>query len=181
MLSRNKIIFCSNRDGNNDIYAMDTNGNHQVNLTNTPDLREYNPHWSPDGKNIVFNVNNDIFVMNNDGSNRIKLKHGGKYGNPIWSPDGKEIAFIRRVDDRRLCIMNSDSTNLRELTLVSFGGISWSADGNKLAITIANGVSQAIATINKNGTGLKILTPESLILGNNLWDEHPDWSPWPLK
>ena len=48
-----QIAFVSNRDGNWEIYVMNTDGGNQRNLTNNP-AADLAPSWSPDGKRIVF-------------------------------------------------------------------------------------------------------------------------------
>ncbi|MEZ0374131.1 MAG: Ig-like domain-containing protein [Candidatus Sericytochromatia bacterium] len=40
-----KIVFVSNREGNQDLYMMDFDGSNLVNLTNTPDINETMPEW----------------------------------------------------------------------------------------------------------------------------------------
>ena len=49
-----------------DIYSINANGTEKMNITNTNDLIEMNPCFSPDGKMIVFDVFNDgsIYLMN---------------------------------------------------------------------------------------------------------------------
>jgi Tol biopolymer transport system component len=57
-----KIVFTSDRDGNNEIYVMNVDGSGQTNLTNTPafvDPQDYGSVWSPDGTKIAFNSNRD--------------------------------------------------------------------------------------------------------------------------
>ena len=41
-----KIVFASNRDGNEDIYVMNADGTNPVNLTNHPSV-DGSPSWSP--------------------------------------------------------------------------------------------------------------------------------------
>ena len=53
-----RIVFLSNRDatggaGNAEIWVMDTNGRHAVNLTRSPYIDDH-PAWSPDGSRILF-------------------------------------------------------------------------------------------------------------------------------
>ncbi len=58
------IAFDSNRDGNLEIYTMDSNRENLVNLTNDP-ADDWNPDWSPDGSQIAFVSNaimNDLFT-----------------------------------------------------------------------------------------------------------------------
>ena len=49
-----KIVFHTNRDGNNEIYTMNADGTNQTNISNNPSTDEYVPSWSPDGTKIVF-------------------------------------------------------------------------------------------------------------------------------
>ena len=44
-----QIAFVSDRDGNGEIYLMDTDGKNQRNLTNHP-ADDFAPTWSPDGR-----------------------------------------------------------------------------------------------------------------------------------
>ena len=51
-------MFVSNRDatggpGNVEIWVMDTDGRHAVNLTRSPYIDDH-PAWSPDGRWILF-------------------------------------------------------------------------------------------------------------------------------
>jgi TolB protein len=72
----NQIVFMSNRDGNWEIYRVNTDGSDLKRLT----IRGANdglPVWSPDGKSIGF-VSNEggawaIWAMNADGTSQRKL------------------------------------------------------------------------------------------------------------
>ena len=48
-----QIAFVSDRNGNLEIYVMNTDGGKQRRLTNNRH-DDYSPSWSPDGKRIVF-------------------------------------------------------------------------------------------------------------------------------
>lgn len=67
-----KIVFISTRDGNPEIYIMNTDRSEQTRLTNTPNIYEDLPSFSPDGSLILFAGNDghdeDLYVMNVDGS-----------------------------------------------------------------------------------------------------------------
>jgi Tol biopolymer transport system component len=41
-----KIAFVSDRDGNSEIYVMDADGRHLINVTQN-DANDYAPLWSP--------------------------------------------------------------------------------------------------------------------------------------
>jgi Tol biopolymer transport system component len=66
-----KILFVSNRDGNDEIYAMNIDGSNVVRLTynNVPDGRAT---WSANGQHTAFASGapglKDIYVMNANGS-----------------------------------------------------------------------------------------------------------------
>jgi dipeptidyl aminopeptidase/acylaminoacyl peptidase len=92
-----KLVFTSNRDGNEEVYWMYANGTSQTRLTNTPE-KEVGPALSPDGTKIAFTSwrdgNSEIYVMNADGSGQTRLTNDPAPDMwPAWSPDGTKIAF----------------------------------------------------------------------------------------
>ena len=71
-----QIAFVTRRDGNHDIYIMDSDGQNLRNLTDSPDDENF-PTWSPDGNWIAFSrsidkngdgiFSNDIYVKTIEG------------------------------------------------------------------------------------------------------------------
>ena len=94
-----KIVFDSPRDGNREIYVMDSDGSQQQRLTFTPGKGKYSwlPALSPDRKKIAFASNRDgnteIYLMDADGSHVQRLTNTAGKGksswNSVFSPDGK--------------------------------------------------------------------------------------------
>ncbi len=52
------IVFQQDTGGNElwDVFAVPSGGGEVINLTNTPEIREESPRWSPDGKTIALNT-----------------------------------------------------------------------------------------------------------------------------
>ena len=141
-----KIVFTSNRDGNEEIYVMDADGKNPVRLTNHQ-AADRSPAWSPDRTKIAFSSrrdgNGDIYVMNANGTNPINLTNltnltnrPGSDSHPSWSPGGTKIAFSSTRDgDGEIYVMNADGTN--PINLTKHRGYdsspSWSPDGTKIA------------------------------------------------
>ena len=106
-----KILFVAFRDGNQEIYVMNSDGSDERNVTNDP-ATDFDPDWSTDGTRIAFasdrTGDSEIFTMDADGSNLRQLTDGGGMS-PRWSRDGKRIAFARAGD---IAVMDADGGNL---------------------------------------------------------------------
>jgi TolB protein len=96
------VVFCSERRGNPDLYALDLTSTGPPKLLTDSDAMEDAPAFSPDGKQLAFVSNRegnaDIFVMpfRPDGPDAsgeaVNLtRHQGGDFNPAFSPDGKQI------------------------------------------------------------------------------------------
>lgn len=98
--SQFKIAYESYVDGNWEIFVMNADGSHPVNLTKTPDLNEHYPQVSPDGTKIAFVADQgegrdavrSLYVMDVNGKHRKKLADYAR--EPFWSPDSKVIGYL---------------------------------------------------------------------------------------
>ncbi|MYG19029.1 MAG: hypothetical protein F4208_05555, partial [Gemmatimonadales bacterium] len=111
-----QIAFTTDRDGNSEIYVMNTSGSGVTRLTDHS-RHDIRPSWSPDGDKIAFESerdgNREIYVMNADGSEVTRLTdHSAFDYSPAWSSDGTKIAFVSDRDgNREIYVMNVPSTD----------------------------------------------------------------------
>src|SRR6267154_1825482 len=106
--------------------------------------------WSPDGKKIVFNSNEDgnpqIYTMDTDGGQRKRLSNNGfKEFHPAWSPDGKSIMFVSDRDgNQEIYTMNTDGSAQMRLTTTPFKEFNpqWSPDGKEILYYYEKGDSK---------------------------------------
>lgn len=115
------IAFYTDRDGNFEIYRMNTDGTGQTNLTNNA-ASDQLPAWSPDGSKIAFGSNRDgnaeIYVMNADGTGQTRVTNNTTDDyEPAWSRDGNKIAFASERDgNEEIYVMNANGTAQTRLT-----------------------------------------------------------------
>ena len=176
------IAFSSYRGESHDIYIIDTNGQHLQNLTNSPDISELSPAWSPDGRYLAYhayhNRNADIYVLDLATQVRRRLTdHLSEDRAPAWSPDGKWIAFIsNRRATYEIYIINAKGGDARLLTRLrdrhNFAP-AWSPDSRWIGFfsvgTQVGNPSPRIYRVSIDGKQLEQLAP-ALRSG-------PTWSP----
>jgi Tol biopolymer transport system component len=166
------IYFVSRQEGTFDIYSMNVRGKGIKRLTKGIGAL-YAPELSPNGNRIVFTNNgNGIWVMRTDGKNAHAISHKDDI-DPTWSPDGMRIAFASsRNGSRQLYVMDSDGSEVDQLTdLNNMGGrSSWSPDGTKIAFYRGPEGDHNIYIVDVNTKEVTRLTSG----GDNLG---PSWSP----
>jgi tricorn protease len=118
------------------------------NLTNTTDVVERDPAWSPDGNSIAYFSDESgeyaLHIRNQNGMGEVRKIDLGKpptfYYSPTWSPDSKKIAYT----DKRLNVWYVDLEKKTPVRVDTdtfagpFGGALkpvWSPDSRWLAYT----------------------------------------------
>ncbi len=124
-----KIVFVSNKSGNEDIWSMNLDGSELTQLTTNKESDQY-PSVSPDGKKIAYgafiNGIQQIMIMNWDGTDKKQITFGNaRHAFPSWSFDSRYIFFEMFVDDNwEIFVMESDGSNIKRLT-VNTGVDDW--------------------------------------------------------
>jgi RHS repeat-associated protein len=189
--SSSQIVFASNRDGNAQLYLMNSDGSSQTRLTNNL-ANDESPKWSPDNSCILFQSDRDnpysclseVYLMSADGSSQMRLSNNTEDDSyAVWSPDGSRIAFQSARNDLsyQVYMMNSDGSNQVNISNSNSndGQPSWSPDGTRIAFTSDRDHpgTPSIYVMNSNGSSQTRLTFSAATIR----DEQPAWSPDGVK
>lgn len=173
-----EIVFVLARDGNNEIYTMDSKGQNQINLTKNP-ANDFDPAWSPDGTKIAFISDRDgtpqIYIMNSDGSNVTSINGTARARTLTWFPDGSKIAFTISGSRAAEAIFVVDVNGKHLTKLASHTGFpgygpAVSPNGEKIAYMAGTMSGSNLRIANLSGETLKEF--RRLEYGSN-----PSWSP----
>ena len=92
------IVFCSNRDGDFELYLMNADGTGQRRIHESPGI-DMHPAFSPDGKQIAFTSNRDlnheiyVFTLATGEARRITF-NPERDDFACWFPDGTELVIV---------------------------------------------------------------------------------------
>jgi len=140
-----KIVFTSVRDGDLELYSMNTDGNGVNRLTHSLGY-DGGAFFSPDSRKIVYRASHpsdepgiarykellaqnliepgelELYVMNADGSNSVQITRN-RAANfcPFFHPNGQQIIFASNLGDPKgrnfeLYLINLDGTGLQQVT-----------------------------------------------------------------
>lgn len=164
------IFFETDRDGNIEVYRMESDGSAVQNLTNSSS-DDYEPAVSPDGSRVAFVSNRSedgnngvyIYIMNSDGSNVRKLDQAAGGRHPDWSPAGDQIVydnneevFILKVDGGEAPVQISDSPDQDRQPV-------WSPDGEQIAWLSGPDGNKNIVVLNLKSQELKQITDDGKV------------------
>jgi TolB protein len=176
-----KIAFASFRDGDQEIYTMNSSDGSELRKLTDNQNHDVHPTWSPDGTKIVFERDYDIWIMDADGTDQKNLTGSPSLSEyePDWSPDGTQIAFEKWGGDlgfqTDIISIKADGSGLVNLTNtpdVSEDFPAWSPNGRKIAYSVSFG---DLWMMNADGSRQVNLTKTPEIS-----DFGPDWQPAPV-
>lgn len=176
------IIYTSDSRGREDIYLQGVGGRTPIDLTESSDVANWAPVFSPDGERIAFRserAGGGIFVMGRTGESPARVSDSGF--NPTWSPDGTEIAYATQNVDHpftrgtvgELWAVNVTTGRKRRITQSDAVQPSWSPHGRRIAYwAVPSGGSQRdIWTVAAAGGAPVQVTNDPAV------DWSPVWSP----
>jgi TolB protein len=171
------IVFETYRDGNGEIYLLDTHSDQLINLTRHP-ADDRRPAWSPDGTNIAFESNRDgnweVYTFDLADGSLERLTEDPAYdGAPAWSPDGIEIAFESYRDGNlEIYVMPSAGGQPRRLTDDPAGdyGPAWNPQEDTIAFTSWRDGNKEVYSVPASGGEPQNLTQDPAD------DESPAWT-----
>jgi TolB protein len=184
-----RIVFDSGRagDGTGNLFTMNPDGTDVQQLTFYSAAQgQAGPQaWSPDGRTIVYQLNDALYLINADGTDQHALLGEPKLADilPSFSPDGKRVLFSRCLPNFKACSLWTITTDGRKLTpltrfdpkqgVLDLNGV-YSPDGHTIAFWSLNrdGETDAIYLMNADGSGIQAIAPT---IGLEGWE--PDWSP----
>ena len=174
-----KIAFVSNRDGNDEIYMMDYDGEGQTRITFNR-IKDYMPGWAPDQRRIVYTTykrsNPDLVILSLYEGKSTTVAGRGTNFSGAFSPDGKKLAFCSTMDgNAEIYTAEADGTKVRRLTINAAieTAPSWSPTGREIAFTsdrLGTGTPQ-IYIMDAEGSNVRKVS-----FGGNYHDA-PAWSP----
>lgn len=134
-----KIAFISDRDGYDNLWVMDANGDNPVQITKESQHNIHNPAWSPDGQWLAARKGTvsrrsipagEIWLYNINGGNGIELvdhpdgkKAQKSIGEPAFAVDGESLFYSQDTTSGWVWQYNKDATGeifvIKQLTLAT--------------------------------------------------------------
>ena len=171
-----RLAVVSRRDGNPEIYVIDSDGSHPINVTNdaAPDR---SPTWSPDGSRIAFESlrsgQSDIYVMDADGSHVARITtHEATDFLPRWSPTSEWIVFTSLRDGNvELYAVSADGSEVRNLSLhrAVDGEPEWAPDGVHITFTSDRSGSLEVHVMDVDGSRTESVTTFTGFVAEPRW------------
>jgi Tol biopolymer transport system component len=178
-----------------DIWIMRADGSHRRRLTRSGRGVDFDPDFSPDGRQIVFRSSRGRYApdrysigleairvvdVRTRRQRQIQPYTGGLF--PAWSPDGKAIAFSGLPSDGEpvdtIQLMRPDGSGLVDLGMP--GEVAtWSPDGTRIAFASHPGDGNwAVWAMRRDGSERRHLTHPVLRPPAGAHGDAPaDWSP----
>jgi TolB protein len=172
-----KIVFCSNRDGNWELYMMDYDGHNQTRLTFNK-VTDYMPAWSTDGRKIAYTSYQGekviLYILEVYEGRRNEVYSKGTSFAPNFSPDGKKMVFCSQEEggNTEIYVADSNGKNVRRLTFNKSIDTApcWSPTSRQIAFTSDRGGTPQIYIMDAEGSNV------TRVSFGGTYHDAPSWS-----
>lgn len=161
------------------IHVFNSDGINLTRLTNTNNVWDNDPSWSPDGTQICFtriypdqDMREELWIMDQNGSNQYSIDIEG--GSAKWSPDGERLIYhSNRNENFDIYSCKTDGTDEQQLTATDYNEFmpAWSPNASQIVYSADLDDDREIFTMNADGSDIAQLTI------NDYSDGSPKWSP----
>jgi TolB protein len=181
-VSDTEFAFVSDRTGAKEIYVMDADGTNVRRATTHKNINTF-PHWSPDGKAIVYtsyrHANRPQLFLLTRGSRSpgriLRELNGAQVYRGVFDPSGNRLAVVRDMEGSSEIFSVGRGGGGGAQRLTRNGAIdvgpSWSPDGRTLAFTSDRAGSPQIYLMDASGGDQRRIT------FNGSYNANPAWSP----
>ena len=151
------------------------------------DLTQWNPAWSPDGLQLVFEERTDYYGYISAAIAVIDAEPGAvssvivpgddflvRHEDPVWSPDGTRIAFVSNFETPSdIWTVSPQGGGIRQVTSTepTKSKVDWSPDGTTLVYQEGTSDEAEVMLVDALGGDPRQLTD------NSFFDGQPAWSP----
>ncbi len=174
-----KIAFVSNRDGNNELYMMDYDGENQTRLTFNA-YQDYMPAWSAEGRRIAYTAYEGekarLYILHPfEGRRELVFDRGSQAAAPSFSPDGKWLAFFSTESESNsnIYVADGDGKNPRQVTFTKSidTAPTWAPTSREIAFTSDRLGTPQIFIMDREGSNIRRVS------FGGTYHDGPAWSP----
>ncbi len=172
-----KLVFISSRDGNNELYIMDYDGQRQKRVTYNQDV-DILPTWSADNEKILYTSyrknNPDLYMFNLYAGKTEMIATGQANYGADWSREEEKVVYTStRSGNAEIYLKDMRTGKEKQLTFNPAIDTTpcWSPSGDEIAFTSQRGGTPQIYLMNADGTNMRRITHDG-----NYYDS-PAWSP----
>ena len=172
-----KIVFISDRDGNDELYMMDYDGYGQTRLTFNK-TRDYMPAWSADRKRIAFTsykkLSAGLYLLDLEAGQISEILSRGTNYAPSFSPDGRKLAFCSSQDgNAEIYVASDEGKNIKRLTFNEAidTAPSWSPTSREIVFVSDRSGTPQVYIMDAEGSNVRRVS-----FGGTYHDS-PAWSP----
>jgi Tol biopolymer transport system component len=149
-----------------DLYSLNTDTLAITRLTETPDVAERAPLWSPDGQSLAYGGYGGVRLIDRQGNETSTPNVYADVHRYTWSPDGNWFLSVGGYRNPGLYLTSRETGESVQISDESAAYVSWSPDGARIAyVTVGSPGNNQLVIVPAEELGLT-LPISNVILSN---------------